>query len=187
MFGIKTKTSAPVRPASLPRRAPGKIGHLDEYLALAHGLNIASATRGLVLQHEVADFLWEHDIEMYDYDDVVNFLGEVAPKGNNVYWRPLRDVDVTSDYNIGNKDDPGYYDDKEWNCRTYDKIIPIEILRNVKLLVEKFGDKLQFFVSDFASPNPDPFIMATARDMTCFVFGVWDGPGFSLLISAKPK
>lgn len=167
---------------------PDKIEKIDEYLSLAESLEIASLDRGAVLQRAVADFLWENDVEMYDYNQMKNYMTSLAEKENTLWhWRPLRDKDIPKD-GSGTPDScwgwnhdsnaHDYYWKTKWECRTYDKIVPFEILKNVKLLNDKFPGKLHFFVTDYKSASPDPFIIACARDMGKIIFGVWDEPGF---------
>lgn len=71
----------------------------------------------------------------------------------------------------------GSYKD-EWAYRPYNKAVPVKILRWVKKIQEKFGKDVLFFVSDYAVPRPDPFIMVTAPDVSRIIFGVWDEPAF---------
>lgn len=62
----------------------------------------------------------------------------------------------------------------------YEKIIPIEILRNMRILSVKFPD-LQFFVTEIGQnqhQDPDPFICCMFEDKSMIIFGQWDEPGF---------
>jgi hypothetical protein len=59
----------------------------------------------------------------------------------------------------------------------YDKAVPVEHLAHVELLTERFPG-LQFYVSDYYVPAPDPFIMCTTHKGWRIVFGVWDEPSF---------
>ena len=174
MFGF---TKAPI-PEIRPLVRPSPVSHkteprLDEYLSLAKELGVAAADNGKVFQMEVADFLWENDIEMYNYRVVERYLVELGRrlyKDRELVWKPLRFCDSL---NLGRGLHKSFYE-KE----VYARVVPFEVLKNVKLLTDKFGDKLKILISDFDVPNPDPFIIATARNMDRIVFGVWDEPSF---------
>ncbi len=159
-----------VRPAPVSHRTESR---LDEYLALAKELGVGAADNGKVLQMEVADFLWENDIDMYDYMEVEKYLVDLGRRlynGKELVWKPLR---VCDSLDLGMGWHRSHYEKK-----VYDRVVPFEVLKNVKLLTDKFGDKLKILISDFEVVNPDPFIIATARNMDRVVFGVWDEPAF---------
>lgn len=176
----------PQRPTPRPKSdRPATIVRMDEYTALAKELGIASAKTGHVLQRMVADFLWEHNIEMYRYSDVTQYMSALAEQDNEIfYWRPLRERDIPPSGQYGNwgwgtEKEHDCYRPRLWQCRPYNEIVPFEILQNVKLLEDKFPGLLHFFVTDYADADADdPFIMVTARDMSRIVFGVWDEPDF---------
>jgi hypothetical protein len=177
----RRKSTKPKRPTPRTDR-PEAIPNFAAYLKLAGELDIAPLKTGRVLQRAVADFLWENDIDMYAYNDVVSYMSAMAKKEKAIFcWRPLREADVPSggmygSWGWGNEKKHDFYWSKVWDCRPYDQAVPYDVLRNVKLLNDKFPGKLHFFVTDNA--GLDPFIMATARDMGRIVFGMWDEPGF---------
>jgi hypothetical protein len=155
-----------------PETVPG----FDKYWELAQELGIKA---GKVVQRAVADFIWAQDIEMYDYEEVFTYLSAIADRDRKRFiWRPLRDRDRTTLYRLSDLGKHGYYQHDRWECRPYDKPVPFEVLQNVKLIEAKFPDTLNFFVSDYAVVDPDPFIMCHTWDMTGIVFGVWDEPQF---------
>lgn len=207
MFGFKTKTPDPVvepaaagtplgietfdvielvRPKKLTDR-PEPIPEIDKYMALAEELKTGAILRGRVLQKLAADLLWERGVEMYSYDDVDAYLKERAGKVviintservSTYRWRPLRDCDGEKEW--GWEHDltkGGYFWKDRWECRTYSKVVPFDVLESVKALEEKFPGRLHFFVSDIEA-DPDPFIVACARDTGKIVFGAWDEPEF---------
>src|SRR3989344_5481107 len=79
-----------------------------------------------------------------------------------------------------------FYDKKEWRCRPYERLVPFHALEKVAKIETKFGDRVKFFVSDYATPNVDPFIMV--RPAACdscdheynLIFDAWDEPGFGV-------
>jgi len=60
---------------------------------------------------------------------------------------------------------------------TYNKPVPLQYLKQVELLAQALP-ALQFYVSDYAVPDPDPFIMCTTHTGWRIVFGTWDEPTF---------
>ncbi len=84
------------------------------------------------------------------------------------YWRPLRAVDVEFQPNA--------------NVTPYDKPVPIDMLRRVKTIADRFGNKVVFAVTDYAAVRPDPFLAVSPRGLVdqsrTLVIGVWDEPGF---------
>ncbi len=179
-FGLtKSERQAEINKSLKPLVRPNPVLHkteprLDEYLALAKELGVGAADNGRILQMEVADFLWENEIEMYNYMEVETYLIELGRrlyKGKDLVWKPLR---ICDSLNLGYGWHRSHYEEE-----VYDKAVPFEVLKNVKLLTGKFGYKLKILVSDFEKVSkPDPFIIATARNMDRIVFGVWNEPEF---------
>lgn len=141
-----------------------------------------------LLEEQLLRFLAEQKIPVYNYNEVHLYLKQKAKEQGKYYiWRPLREQDKPSGWHMssqeGNDGDEDTFGEGHgsyhngWDYRPYDKIIPIHILQRVKKIAEKFPSAL-FFVSDYAIPNPDPFIMVTALDVQRIVFGVWDEPAF---------
>jgi hypothetical protein len=157
---------------------------LDTYEQLAGELGFNPAQ---LIEERLVRFLATEGIPTYDYDQVNAYMTAVAEADDKVWiWRPLREQDKPQGWEWGGKPFKGnenswrghgsYHD--EWNYRPYNKAIPIHILRQVKKIQDHFGNSVLFFVSDYAVPNPDPFIMVTALDVRRTVFGVWDEPSF---------
>lgn len=187
MFSLRktTKTSStvsfPEKPA--PTILEPRVNALGTYEELAKKLDFFPAQ---LFDEQLLRFLSEENIPIFDYDKVDAYLAALAEAQGKVWvWRPLRKKDKPVDWSwsgrlVRKKDETrwhGAYHDS-WSYRPYDKAVPIYILRQVKKIQEKFCDHALFFVSDYAVPNPDPFIMVTVQDGQKIVFGVWDEPGF---------
>lgn len=123
---------------------------------------------------------------MFNYCEVVRYLSAIAEEeSNHLCWRPLRNRDIPTvtefdsrgNWGWGEENTHDHYHGNLWACRPYDKAVPFEVLQTVMEVEQKFPGRLHFFVSDI-SPDPDPFIILTARDMDRIVFGVWDEPAF---------
>ncbi len=190
MFGRKVVVAtASVAPAILrptPRLAVVGNEPLGVYEQLAKELGFQPAQ---LLEEKLLRFLNENRIPVYNYREVDQYMASQAEKAGKVWiWRPLRERDkpqgwvwsgrASNESKTANQSrGHGSYRD-EFPYRPYARAVPIHILRQVKRIQDQFGDRALFFVSDYADPNPDPFIMVTAMDVQLIVFGVWDEPGF---------
>lgn len=190
MQGTNPNLDTPVEPGEIltverPMRiksAPAKADTgLREYATICKELGISCNIDGKLLQEEVADFLWGEGMEMYDLKEVNAYMKMLAQKEKKIsFWRPLRSKDVGK-VQWGEINQHDHYLNKPgwtYSCNVYDKTIPLEVLKDVKKIVDKFHDTVAFYVSDYAVPHPDPFILVTAPGMDRIVFGVWDEPGF---------
>lgn len=142
---------------------------------------------------QLLEFFEDEGIKLYDYDQVNAWLGKkkAEAKAELWCWRPLREKDVITGYRWGynrqtDKWNDGFYSstDKSWECRPYARLVPQHALEKVARIEARFGDRVKFFVSDYAAPDVDPFIMV--RPTMCndggaeyrLVFDAWDEPGF---------
>jgi len=139
------------------------------------------------------EFFEQEGIELYDYDQVKAWLAEKKKqaKAKHWCWRAFREKDIITSYIWGYSREKrtwsdGFYSStgKRWECRPYDRLVPLHALQKVAKIEAEFGDSVKFFVSDYAAPDVDPFIMV--RPTMCdsgghqyhLVFDVWDEPGF---------
>lgn len=180
--------SAPFPQARIPEGLiePQKQSSYDE-VAEKIGFIPAELTRTQLLE-----FFRAEGINLYDYDQVNKWLAAKKKEANATHWcwRPLREKDIVSMYGWGyaNGDyTDGFYYPSQAGCRLYDRLVPLHALEKVEKIKAKFGDRVKFFVSDYASPKPDPFIMVrttayftgTAAEYF-LIFDAWDEPGFGL-------
>jgi hypothetical protein len=193
MFERK-QAAVPVIPLQRPTPRLAIVGSelLGPYEAIARELNYSPAH---LLQEQLLRFLAENQIQIYDYDAVDHYLAAIAEKVGKVWvWRPLRKQD-TLDWKNENghchwwgrapTGETGHVTAghgscraNEWTYRPYHHAVPAPILWNAKKIHDEFGERVKFFVSDYAVPKPDPFIMVTAQDVDKIIFGVWDEPSF---------
>lgn len=158
-------------------------------IAQSLGFIPAELTRAQLLE-----FFETEGIELYDYSQVTAWLTrkKTQAKAANWCWRPLREKDIITGYTWGwsrerSRYSNGFYSSNEWGCRPYERLVPMHALEKVAKIEAKFGERVKFFVSDYASPNVDPFIMVRPT-MTVsgtsaeyyLVFDVWDEPGFGI-------
>lgn len=62
----------------------------------------------------------------------------------------------------------------------YRHAIPLTILKHAAKIKQHFGDQVDFYASDYAVIDPDPFIMVKRGNAPHIVFGVWDEPGWGV-------
>jgi hypothetical protein len=159
-----------------PKPSPLKVAPAPDLTEEYRQLNVklrtgfSGVTVAGKLRCDVADFLWEKGVELYDFDHVVEYMERVAWKaGKELFWAPLRDDDSNARRALGS---------------TYSKPVPVEVLRNVDAIVDKFRAQslqLQFLVTDYRVPDPDPFIAVDCRGWQApIVFGCWDEPSYTL-------
>lgn len=191
LLGLRKESSAaivaslPEKPA--PRLVVAPVAPLGAYEKIAQEIGFFPAA---LLHQQLMYFLAKHEIQTYDMESVRVYMTGLAQSLNKTWvWRTLRDRDRRANFSVVGTEIPaegggyynhGYYTCGSSECRSYDKLIPAPILRRVKLIETQFPNKFLFFVSDYADPHPDPFIMLTAEDVPPVVFGVWDEPGFGL-------
>lgn len=190
---LERMAAIPFPSAAVPARLvePEKQRSYEE-VAKALGFAPAELTRAQLIK-----FFEQEGIKLYDSSQVRAWLTKkkVEAKVEHWCWRALREKDIITGYNWGHSRDKdgiwgrwedGFYSssDKSWQCRPYERLVPLHALEKVAKIEAKFGDRVKFFVSDFASPHADPFIMV--RPAMCdsgdhdyqLVFDVWDEPGF---------
>ena len=174
---------ASVPKPQVPIVQPVEIG---VYENLAEEIGFAPAK---LLEEQILRFLKQEGIHVYDYQEVDAYMTAIAVERKKIWiWRPLREQDIIEGWSWRGHDGVKFNRNdirghgsyrNEWEYRPYDKAVPIEILREVKKTHDHFGEKVKFFVSDYADPRPDPFIMVTALDVNRIIFGFWDEPGFA--------
>lgn len=160
------------------------------YAEVAQSLGFMPAE---LVRAQLLEFFEAEGIKLYDYDQVSAWLTKKKADAGVEHWcwRPLREKDIVEGYQWGydgatHKWIDGFYSsaNKHWECRPYARLVPQHALEKTVKIEKKFGDQVKFFVSDYARPDVDPFIMV--RPATChdgnleynLVFDAWDEPGF---------
>lgn len=147
-----------------------------------------------LIRAQLLEFFETRGIKLYDYGQVKAWLTGKKKQANatNWCWRALREKDVIKGYQWGWNGtnavwNDGFYANRRWECRPYDRLVPLHALEKAVEIEKKFGDYVKFFVSDYASPKVDPFIMVRpamcdpgTQAEYCFIFDVWDEPGFGV-------
>jgi hypothetical protein len=151
-----------------------------------------------ILDDRIALFFRERNMKVFDYEEVCAYMTSLVKnksKDLSWAWRPLREKDKVSydwcwktEENFHSQWKYGYYYPNSWQCtEPYTEIIPAQVLLNVKEIEKTFGEEVSFFVTDYADPHPDPFIMVTGKQSKGiqFIFDVWDEPSFGSLEMPK--
>lgn len=155
-----------------------KLDVLHQYEAVA--LNIDFMPPNL-LQLCLYAFFHQESIKLFDLEEVKQYLTKMARKEEMEWqWVPLRQKDVLTSCFRDNSYRGSRY------TRIYTGIIPFSTLKIVEKLTEKFGDRINFFVSDFFVPSADPFICVYVPPTPTpgisgekiIVFDVWNEPEF---------
>lgn len=164
----------------------------EAYEKLAGGLGFNPTE---LVKVRLVNFMAEAGIGIYDHQQVNDWLRKKRIKeGKECWcWRPLRDIDIITDYLWGRDDvtfrwNDGFYTANHDDCRVYDRIVPFAALGKVATIQKEFGPEVKFFVSDYATRSAirpvDPFIMvrpaARSADIESYnlIFDHWDEPGF---------
>jgi hypothetical protein len=193
----------PVTPFPMPKmpKLIGTSAKLAAYQEAAAKLEFKPVE---LLCAELLDFFVKEGIMLRNYKEVDAWLGvkKLREEATHWCWRPLRPKDVITEFSWGRSRrgwdwTDGFYCQPNLNaqwrgdyeaihaCRSYQRLIPRVALEHVDRIERAFPDEVKFFVSDFATIIPDPFIMVRParrgdrhfRHET-FIFGVWFEPGF---------
>ncbi len=187
-----TKRTEETLTIPIPQLVVTEDKNLDEYEKLAKELNFYPAK---LLEEKLLHFFANQEIKIFAYNQVFSYLKQKAEKEDKSWiWRPLRERDKPNGWMFGDANFYNFTDKNgkkrreklfnhgcyrpEWDYRPYDKPVPMRILQEVKKIEREFSEKLLFFVSDYATARPDPFIMVTALDINRFIFDVWDEPDY---------
>ena len=152
---------------------------IEEYEELANRIGF---NPGQLIQEKLLRFLELNDIPIFNSREVGAYLDQmVKPLGKKWVWKPLREKDKTENWGWSREGSfNGFYWPGNSECGLYDNLVPYNILQKVDKIEKSFPDTFKFFVTDYVSLNPDPFIMMTSRGVENIIFGVWDEPSFGI-------
>jgi hypothetical protein len=173
----------PVMP-EVPVRQPVTVAadpdreYLTEYRRIAQKVGYrCSEVETRVSKAELLEFLQAEGIGVYNYKAVEEYMNGLVAKENYAnrgwqtftwIWASLRAKDRS--FNLATLSQPS----------TYEKPIPFPVLLTIEKIADRFGDKVNLFVSDIVNvPKPDPFLaVSVAGDKEKYVIERWDEPGF---------
>jgi len=188
----RTATAVMERPSGVTFTLPPTVPP-DEYLTLAASIGMDSPN---IIKARLERYLALNGWVVYPYDRVMAYLQQLAdreqlnpivnlpddgwtrPMPSRVvpYWAPLRKKDARS-----NMRKPGRTEmEPAVVAPVYERDVPKHALEKVQALERDLGEgPLAFFVSDYASVRPDPFLLVLAGDGK-YVIDVWDEPGWGM-------
>ena len=151
---------------------------LKKYVTVAEKIGFVN---GALLSAQLRDFFAEEGISLYDYNKVSSFLAEKTKiertKTNKRYlvwcWKPLR----MSDLNQLTNNVP-WGENGGISSELYHGAVPYPVLLTMEKIAQRFGDQVRFYVSDYASVNPDPFLAVSGIGIDFFIVERWDEPNF---------
>lgn len=154
----------------------GSETELEEYLEVADEFELSGRAMENV---KLKKFFKNNMISIYDYRRVAAYLLSKTPSGKDWRWLPLREQDKGKGWELGTS----YYNERwvyngEIDSRIYAHAVPYPVLLTARKIAKEFGDKVAFYVSDYVSPNPDPFLAVKTLNSDMFVIEKWDEPGF---------
>ena len=169
----------------------------EEYMAIAKRLGVT--VNGLTRITTLETVLLDEHVRIYRFKDVISYMDKKTPKGKIWGWTAVRVVDrnrcgrsVTFGYNdVNGRFFPG----------PYDKPIPFPVLLTMEKIENAMAQlpeasRPAFFITDYAVPSPDPFLMVAtpgvsqiqqpsasghlwqALEESCFIIERWDEPNF---------
>ena len=164
-------------PTTLPEPSLGEMER-EEYAKVAEEIGFKSSA--LVLD-KIRAYLRSRDNRVYHLEEVEGFLAQQMPNNcRSIRWVALRTED---------RIDPNWwYLGRDYgHCivgfqgHGYSRPLPLPALYLVRDIEQKLGkNEVSFFVSDYASAMPDPFLAVAPRenitDLT--VIFHWDEPNF---------
>jgi hypothetical protein len=159
------------------------------------------------LRERLLRFFSREGILVYPFDQVAAFLTAKKPVFDFIgdpivwVWKPLRKEDMGKLTNFGGIHNEHFVEKKvslwkkilegEWYWRRqipsdgqisqgqYGLKVPYPVLLTAQKVAAAFP-QVHFYVSDYESRNPDPFLAVTAVGMEFLVIEHWDEPDFLL-------
>lgn len=173
------------------------------YAELASGLGIKSAA---LFEARFKVFAAEEGIPIYDYGKVHAFMTAKAKADGKIWcWKPLREVDELNLWNSPDRKEwprgCGFFMERTFlgfgyeflmfgeyeinrdnhgipSRALYQRAVPLPVLITVDKIEKHFKGEAIFLVSDYVSPNPDPFLAVFSGLSPLFVVERWDEPSF---------
>jgi hypothetical protein len=158
--------SDPARIDSIKTAEP----QIGDYIKLAAELGLDPDLRLCLMAHEV---------RVFDYAAVCQHMESLATAaGARWFWSPLRPKDGECPHMDGYRTGDGDRQGFTWLGRRYAHTVPIHVLERVAKIEREFAGRAYFFVSDYAAPDPDPYLMVTDGRGTPFVTDRWAEPAW---------
>jgi hypothetical protein len=156
-------------PARIERLRPAE-PRIGDYIKLAAELG---------LEPDLRLYLMAQDVRVFDYEAVCQHMESLATAaGARWFWSPLRPKDGECPHMSSYRGADGQLHGYTWLARRYAHTVPLHALERVAKIEREFTGRAFFFVSDYAAPDPDPYLMVTDGRGTPFVTDRWAEPGW---------
>ena len=173
----------PPEPPAPKRPEPIAIEVLDsdalaEYVAVADSIGFSNPA---LARARLLNFLQREEIPVYDNDRVASFMGELVDKINSERKRGDRDI-VWAWRAIVNGSRSlvsGWSHNGMISQHEYERAVPLDALKTVSKIRGEFPEA-RFYVTDYESVRPDPFLCVMLDGCEHVVIAVWDEPDFKL-------
>lgn len=178
----------PTKPelAPLIRPEPIQVETLDhdalaEYVAVAESIGFSNPA---LARARLLNFLQREEIPVYDSERVSNFMTAlvVREKGGSTFdpfsmrltgtvwvWRPM----------LSEESKASWFTYGSFAGGRYQREVPLDVLRTVAKVKGAFPDA-KFYVTDYETVKPDPFLCVKLDGCEHVVIAVWDEPDFKL-------
>jgi len=182
-------------PESIINHSCGDSKSYKELSEIAGG--VACIPKDNEARTEFLRFLQEHEIVIYPYGQVYDFMDNLVTElnGGPAFSGKLKRYFVGGKYcwilkHATERDAKTTYPSySKWEIRsvTYAKPIPEHALVKMATLRERYQDEVRFLVTDVEEiKNIDPFLIVVFQKEK-FVIDKWDEPGFKLKINTNKE
>lgn len=175
----------------LPLSAPSPIKDRQErkeweLLAKEIGVRIPPHKDAL---DELKDYLHQNGHKIYETNSVLKYMEGKCDKYQSLCLKPMRRVDWSKDLadlptidehtnGVFVESRPRFaFTSSSFMHSPYEETIPYPVLRTAKDLIDKFGERVRFFILCI-SENPDPFLFASLDKGPAVCVDHWDEPGY---------
>lgn len=189
------------KPAPITPEMPD-LPDLAEYEEIANVLGFVppeiAARKVEIARREVIEFILDKGYPIYSNKAVHDYMAKLAEKDDRVFvWARLRGEthdermlafqlrsiefnSINAMNLLGSAQNSVSTRIHGQITNGYHRPVPLEMLKRAAEIKKRFGAEVEFYVSDYAVVNPDPFIMVKRGQCEHIVFGVWDEPGFGV-------
>jgi hypothetical protein len=133
----------------------------------------------LGLEPDLRLCLMAHGVRVFDFAAVCQHMEALATAADmRWFWSPLRPKDGECRHMDGYRGADGQRHGYTWLGRPYAHTVPMHALEQVKKIEREFAGRAFFFVSDYAAPDPDPYLMVTDGAGLLLVTDRWAEPAW---------
>lgn len=171
----------PPKPAAPTRPEPIAVEVVDsdalaEYVAVAESIGFSNPA---LARARLLNFLQREEIPVYDNGRVDEFMGNIVSGINSSRPRGERDLVWIWKPLIGEARRDFWTVNGAFHWRQYSMAVPMGALKDVAKVKAEFPEA-RFYVTDYETVKPDPFLCVKLDGCEHVVIAVWDEPDFKL-------